>query len=93
MWRRSAFFWGLLFVVIGVLIWLSNLGVLCLSWRRDWPIILIAIGIYKLVTLIPRRKKKVSQKDITDILERIERGEITADEGLKEMEEGEVSYG
>lgn len=92
MWRRNTVFWGLIFFIVGVLIWLSNLEIIGLSWKRDWPIILIVIGIYKLVTLLPRKKKKGPTKGVTDILESIERGKITANEGLKEMKERGVSY-
>jgi len=47
---------GILLIAIGVLIWLSNLEVLNIAWRRDWPIILIAIGIVALLRHIVRKK-------------------------------------
>ncbi|MCD5383284.1 DUF5668 domain-containing protein [candidate division WOR-3 bacterium] len=64
MWRRNTVFWGLIFLTVGILIWISNFGIISLSWQRDWPVILIIIGIYKLATLIPIRKRKEVQKEI-----------------------------
>lgn len=40
---------GLILIVVGLLIWFSNLEILDISWRRDWPVILIAIGIIELI--------------------------------------------
>ncbi len=47
---------SILFIAIGILIWLSNLEVLNIAWRRDWPVILIVIGIVALLRHIIRRK-------------------------------------
>ncbi len=47
---------GILLIAIGLLIWLSNLKVINIAWNRDWPAILIAIGIIALFRHIIRRK-------------------------------------
>ncbi len=47
---------GILLIALGVLIWLSNLEVLNIAWRRDWPLLLIVIGIIALLRQIIRRK-------------------------------------
>ncbi|UCG91582.1 MAG: hypothetical protein JSV97_10945 [candidate division WOR-3 bacterium] len=48
---------GILLIAVGLLIWFSNLGVLNIAWRRDWPVILIILGALGLVKKIFRRKK------------------------------------
>jgi hypothetical protein len=47
---------GIILIVIGVLIWLSNFGVINIWWHRDWPVILILVGILALVKTILRSK-------------------------------------
>jgi len=46
---------GILFVVFGLLIWLSNLGIIHITWYRDWPVIIIAIGVMELIKHIFRK--------------------------------------
>jgi len=47
---------GILLIAIGALIWLSNLEIINIAWRRDWPVILIVIGAIVLFRNIIRRK-------------------------------------
>jgi len=51
-----AIFNGIILICIGVVIWLSNWGVLHIVWRRDWPIILIAVGVINLVKYVILKK-------------------------------------
>ena len=56
--------WGIVFIIIGLWIWLSYLGVL--SFGRDWPIIIILYGIWVLIKGIrkaPFRKVKIIIND------------------------------
>ena len=57
----SKIIWGILFIVIGLWIWLSNFGILRFQWHRDWPFIIVAIGTVTLIegiaSLIKRRRK------------------------------------
>lgn len=39
---------GIILIAVGALIWLSNLGVIHIWWRRDWPVLLIVIGLLAL---------------------------------------------
>ncbi len=57
--------WGILFIIVGISIWASNLGSIPfnLDFSRNWPIILIAIGIVKFIDVIKlskRRKGKIN---------------------------------
>jgi len=51
-----AIFNGIILICVGVVIWLSNWGVLNIVWRRDWPIILIAVGVINLVKYLVLKK-------------------------------------
>ncbi len=82
--RRSGIFWGIILIVIGIFIWLGNLGVFDFSWGRDWPIILIIIGICQFVKIIPSKRPRKSK--IKVILKKIEDGEMSAEEGIEKIE-------
>lgn len=87
-WKRASVFWALVFIVIGALIWLGNLGIFDFRWGRDWPILLLIFGIYILTKAIPRRRPGRSTKsDVNGVLFKLQRGEITAEEAAEEMEE------
>jgi hypothetical protein len=47
---------GILFIAIGLLIWFSNLGLLDIAWTRDWPVILIIIGVLILIKQIIKKR-------------------------------------
>ena len=47
---------SIILIGVGLIIWLSNLGVIYVAWRRDWPIILIAIGLIELVKYIVKKR-------------------------------------
>ncbi|MEO0216166.1 MAG: DUF5668 domain-containing protein [candidate division WOR-3 bacterium] len=51
----NSIFYGVILLAIGVIIWLSNLHIIHIVWRRDWPVILIAIGVLELIKAIIRR--------------------------------------
>jgi hypothetical protein len=47
---------SILLILIGALIWLSNLGVISIAWYRDWPVILIIIGALGLTKHLIRKR-------------------------------------
>jgi hypothetical protein len=47
---------SIILIIIGALIWLSNLSVINIAWRRDWPVILIAIGLIELIKRIIKKR-------------------------------------
>jgi hypothetical protein len=47
---------GILLIAAGLLIWLGNLNILDITWRRDWPVILIIIGVLELVKHIVKKR-------------------------------------
>ncbi|HOK23039.1 MAG TPA: DUF5668 domain-containing protein [Candidatus Hydrothermia bacterium] len=48
---------GILLIAIGVIIWLNNTGIWKWSWGRDWPWILILIGIISIISHIEGQDK------------------------------------
>lgn len=52
--------WGIVFIIIGLWIWLSYLGIM--SFSRDWPILIILYGIWVLIRGI--RKHRVGKVKI-----------------------------
>ena len=47
---------GILLIAVGLLFWLSNLGVLDIAWHRDWPVIVIIVGLLELAKHIVNKK-------------------------------------
>lgn len=73
---------GLFLIVIGAWIWLSNMGYL--NFKRDWPLIIIIVGLYYLVSGLSRRKKR---RDIRKLLDDLEKGKIKTEDVINKLEE------
>lgn len=96
---RRRITWGIFWLILGVFILLSNydlLGGYRFVFSRDWPIILIAIGVILIIDVISYtiRDKNIEQspkadantkKPIEEILSQLEKGEITAEEALRRI--------
>jgi len=57
--KRGMILWGIFFTLIGTIILLSNYQVSGFSFElsRDWPIILIAYGLWKIILGINKRRR------------------------------------
>jgi len=73
----SRFFWGFTLIVLGLWLWLSNMGYL--NFKRDWPIILIAIGIYEVIIGLSGGRKAPRTKKVLD---KLEKGKISAEDAV-----------
>lgn len=90
------FFWGIIIVSVGGLIWASNLGYISPSFRlgRDWPVIIVAIGLMSMWDALfgkhwwghKFRAPKREQGKTSDILADLESGKIDAAEAARRME-------
>ena len=92
------FFWGLILIGIGGLLWAHNFGLLAfsISFSRDWPLIVVAFGLISVWNALFGRHwwrakgakwGRGADKDrIKEILEELEKGAISADEAAKRME-------
>lgn len=69
-------------ILLGLWIWLSNLNYL--NFKRDWPVILIFIGLDLLFSTFLKKKKKSNK---VKILEDFDRGKITFEEAEKKLKE------
>jgi len=94
---RGMVMWGLFLVLLGTAILLSNYGVWNFPFKlsRDWPMILIAWGILKIIDAFTVAggawffsgcKKTHVAKDVRKIVNELEAGKITVEEAVREME-------
>lgn len=91
------FFWGVAIVSVGGLIWASNLGYVDLSFKfsRDWPIIIVAIGLMSVWDALFGRhwwghkfggQRREKRADVSKVLEDLENGKIDAEEAARRMD-------
>lgn len=77
----------IILIVLGVLFWLGKFGIIDFYWSRDWPVVLIGIGVFSLVNYVARRVKRKGKgyRKRRDILDELESGEIDAEEAIRKM--------
>lgn len=86
---RRFSFTALIIMLIGVWIWLSNLEIYIFNWKRDWPVVLIVLGVYWLISsLIGERRRRFYWKGICHRNYKKERDEIR--EVLADLSEGKI---
>jgi hypothetical protein len=74
-------------IVLGVLFWLGKFGIIDFYWSRDWPVVLIGLGVFSLVNHVAGRVKKTRRRSSRnrDILDQLDSGDIDADEAIRKM--------
>jgi hypothetical protein len=50
--KRNKILCGIFLIILGFILLLENYGIHIISIKRDWPIILIAWGILKLIDVV-----------------------------------------
>lgn len=75
--------WGFAFVLLGLWIWLSALGVPYMFFSRDWPLLIVAAGIAVIWRRLVRRARR--RRSSSDVLRDLERGRIDVDRAIDEM--------
>ena len=95
--------WGLFWIALGTWLILSNYDLVAyqFSFHRDWPILLIAIGVIIIVRSFTRRQSKWQvrhggccsgndndQQSRAQILQAVEDGKMTADEAAAKLKNG-----
>ncbi len=78
----KAILWGIIFLGIGLWIWLSNLGIRFINFSRDWPVLLILLGLWIILKRFKKRKPKIHR-----VLNEIEKGRISVNEAVKKIKE------
>jgi ABC-type amino acid transport system permease subunit len=76
--------WGVFFVVLGLWIWLSALGVPYIDFSRNWPLLIVAFGIYIIVHRTLRHRRR-HHKRASDVITDLESGKIDADKAVAEI--------
>jgi thiol:disulfide interchange protein len=76
--------WGVFIVVLGLWIWLSALGVPYISFATNWPLLLVALGVYIIVHRT-RRHRRWHRKSASEVLLDLESGRIDADKAVDEI--------
>ncbi|MDQ7774251.1 MAG: DUF5668 domain-containing protein [Elusimicrobiales bacterium] len=89
--------WGLIFIAAGAMLLAHNYGLLSLEikFSRDWPVILIALGImgtWDGLFYRSRRKQQgggnaEARKALRETLEEIEQGKISAEEAARKLKD------
>lgn len=77
----------IILIILGVLFWLGKFGVIDFYWSRDWPVVLIALGVFSLVNHIAGRikRRKSPSRMHRDVLDQLESGAIDAEEAVRRM--------
>jgi len=76
--------WGIFLVVLGAWIWLSALGVPYISFAQNWPLLMVALGIYIIVHRILRHRRR-HRKSARDVISDLESGRIDVDKAIVEI--------
>jgi len=76
--------WGVAVLVVGLWVWLSALGVPYVSFRQNWPLLIVAFGVLVLVRGLRRavrRRRRTARVIIGDL----ESGRVDIEEAIREM--------
>lgn len=80
---------GIFLIILGLFIWFLNLGLFSFwNWKRDWPWILIIMGVLSITGYLKRKlkgMKKYKKEKIKEIIDKIEKGEIGINEAIKRI--------
>jgi hypothetical protein len=74
----------IILIVLGALFWLGKFGIIDFYWSRDWPVLLIGLGVFSLANYVVRRigRGTRSHRRRQDIIDRLESGEMDAKEAI-----------
>lgn len=76
--------WGIAILLVGLWIWLSALGVPYISFSRNWPLLLVALGVYVIVRKLVRSRRR-HRRSARVIIADIESGRLDVDRAVEEM--------
>jgi cell division protein FtsW (lipid II flippase) len=83
---RGGLKWGIFFIALGLLIWLGNMNLLpYINWSRDWPWILVFLGLLFLLRPFFRKSRRDIRKKVENVLKDLEAGKITPEEAEKKI--------
>ncbi len=76
--------WGVFLVLLGAWIWLSALGVPYIDFSRNWPLLIVAFGIYIIMHRVLRRRRWL-RKSASAVITDLESGKIDVDKAVVEI--------
>ncbi|NPV08322.1 MAG: hypothetical protein HPY83_10240 [Anaerolineae bacterium] len=83
--RRSGVLWGILLVLVGLLLLLSNLGVIAVDvWSLLWPLLLIGVGVW-LVWGVLAKPEGVEIEEVSIPLQGAARARVRLDHGAGQL--------
>jgi len=77
-------FWGLLFIGIGTVIWLANIGGIIPGLGTLWPFIIVAVGLAIVIRAVFHAFKR-KPKGVNEIIDHLEDGKINVDQAVDEI--------
>ncbi len=80
---RRVIGWGSFLILLGAWIWLSALGVPYIASSRNWPLLIIAFGIYVIVRRAVRWSRR--RKSASDVITDLESGRIDVDKAVAQI--------
>lgn len=96
---------ALLLIVLGVFIWLANLEIFIFNFKRDWPVILIILGLIELLNGFIRKRKRllrfgskanhnpeIVKDEINKVLSDLSSGKINSDEASDRIRDIREKY-
>jgi predicted membrane protein len=80
---------GFILIVVGIFLLLSTYNIFFFTFSRDWPWILIIIGLLNLISFEKKRNIKIhiNSGKRKKILEDLKDGKISVEEAIEELEE------
>jgi len=76
--------WGIFLVLLGAWMWLSELGVPYISFATNWPLLIVAFGVYIIVQRVSRHRRW-HRRSASRVLSDLESGRIDADKAVEEI--------
>jgi uncharacterized membrane protein len=89
--RRSRIIWSLFWIMVGVFLLLVNHDVIprqVLELERNWPVVFVVLGVMLLLNMprgVPSNAARDAAAARRQILEALQRGEITNDEAARRL--------
>jgi hypothetical protein len=76
--------WGIAVLLVGLWVWFSALGVPYISFKQNWPLLIVAFGVLVLVRGI-RRAVRRRRRSARVIISDLESGRVDIEEAIREM--------
>jgi len=75
--------WGIFLVLLGAWIWLSALGVPYISFAQNWPLLIVAFGVWLIVRRVARHSRR--RRTRVEVLSDLEQGRIDVEKAIVEI--------